>query len=127
MKEEAKFFRILAAPQGFEPRYAAPEAAVLPLNEGATTAERAPRVQPVVGYLAFGKTVTPNLFIIKAFTARVNPRRLTGARKKPNCSQFNTGLPIPLEPPSRHLHHAPFRASFASTRCSYIKSSTLPI
>jgi hypothetical protein len=26
---------ILAAPQGFEPRYAAPEAAVLPLNEGA--------------------------------------------------------------------------------------------
>ena len=33
-----KLFRIsvLAAPQGFEPRYAAPEAAVLPLNEGAT-------------------------------------------------------------------------------------------
>ena len=27
---------LLAAPQGFEPRYAAPEAAVLPLNEGAT-------------------------------------------------------------------------------------------
>jgi hypothetical protein len=26
---------ILVAPQGFEPRYAAPEAAVLPLNEGA--------------------------------------------------------------------------------------------
>jgi hypothetical protein len=25
---------ILAGPQGFEPRYAAPEAAVLPLNEG---------------------------------------------------------------------------------------------
>ena len=29
---------VLAAPQGFEPRYAAPEAAVLPLNEGATSA-----------------------------------------------------------------------------------------
>ncbi len=28
----------LVAPQGFEPRYAAPEAAVLPLNEGATSA-----------------------------------------------------------------------------------------
>jgi hypothetical protein len=27
---------LLVAPQGFEPRYAAPEAAVLPLNEGAT-------------------------------------------------------------------------------------------
>jgi hypothetical protein len=26
---------VLVAPQGFEPRYAAPEAAVLPLNEGA--------------------------------------------------------------------------------------------
>ena len=28
--------RDLAAPQGFEPRYADPESAVLPLNEGAT-------------------------------------------------------------------------------------------
>ena len=28
---------VLAAPQGFEPRYADPESAVLPLNEGATT------------------------------------------------------------------------------------------
>ena len=28
----------LAAPQGFEPRYADPESAVLPLNEGATSA-----------------------------------------------------------------------------------------
>ena len=28
--------RMLAAPQGFEPRYADPESAVLPLNEGAT-------------------------------------------------------------------------------------------
>src|SRR5579859_1559121 len=27
----------MAAPQGFEPRYADPESAVLPLNEGATT------------------------------------------------------------------------------------------
>ena len=29
----------LAAPQGFEPRYADPESAVLPLNEGATSAK----------------------------------------------------------------------------------------
>jgi hypothetical protein len=27
----------LAAPQGFEPRYADPESAVLPLNEGAVS------------------------------------------------------------------------------------------
>jgi hypothetical protein len=31
----------LVAPQGFEPRYAAPEAAVLPLNEGAMQLEHA--------------------------------------------------------------------------------------
>jgi hypothetical protein len=30
----------LAAPQGFEPRYADPESAVLPLNEGAVSANR---------------------------------------------------------------------------------------
>ena len=29
----------LAAPQGFEPRYADPESAVLPLNEGAASLE----------------------------------------------------------------------------------------
>ena len=37
-KEEARlklYKPRVAAPQGFEPRYAAPEAAVLPLNEGA--------------------------------------------------------------------------------------------
>src|SRR6266478_9065594 len=32
-----KWLKRLAAPQGFEPRYADPESAVLPLNEGATT------------------------------------------------------------------------------------------
>src|SRR4051794_39932720 len=52
----------LAAPQGFEPRYDAPEASVLPLNEGAATTfhinERIPKGQtrfmnthPVPGYL----------------------------------------------------------------------------
>ena len=34
-EEEAKLLIYLAAPQGFEPRYADPESAVLPLNEGA--------------------------------------------------------------------------------------------
>ena len=32
---EGSCARDLAAPQGFEPRYADPESAVLPLNEGA--------------------------------------------------------------------------------------------
>ena len=37
LREEcvSKAGRVLAAPQGFEPRYADPESAVLPLNEGA--------------------------------------------------------------------------------------------
>ena len=34
------YWLYLAAPQGFEPRYADPESAVLPLNEGARRAER---------------------------------------------------------------------------------------
>ncbi len=34
----------MVAPQGFEPRYAAPEAAVLPLNEGAMRQNKKPRL-----------------------------------------------------------------------------------
>lgn len=56
--------RMGSAPQGFEPRYAAPEAAVLPLNEGATCE---------AGSLAALLSVPPespaarlNLFIIRA-------------------------------------------------------------
>jgi hypothetical protein len=41
LKREAKLQIFLAAPQGFEPRYADPESAVLPLNEGATHPDRA--------------------------------------------------------------------------------------
>ena len=37
----------LAAPQGFEPRYADPESAVLPLNEGAATCHGARFYEPV--------------------------------------------------------------------------------
>jgi hypothetical protein len=33
----SKLLKRLAAPQGFEPRYADPESAVLPLNEGAAS------------------------------------------------------------------------------------------
>jgi hypothetical protein len=36
---------LLAAPQGFEPRYADPESAVLPLNEGAAICVAWMRVQ----------------------------------------------------------------------------------
>ena len=41
LDEEVRESAALVAPQGFEPRYAAPEAAVLPLNEGAMQAEHA--------------------------------------------------------------------------------------
>jgi hypothetical protein len=45
----------LAAPQGFEPRYADPESAVLPLNEGAACGEKAdkPRRFRFYGRAAF--------------------------------------------------------------------------
>ena len=37
---------LLAAPQGFEPRYADPESAVLPLNEGAVLIESSVSLPP---------------------------------------------------------------------------------
>jgi hypothetical protein len=37
-QRSTKLLKRLAAPQGFEPRYADPESAVLPLNEGAVAA-----------------------------------------------------------------------------------------
>jgi hypothetical protein len=40
----------LVAPQGFEPRYAAPEAAVLPLNEGAMRQTRSRQIHPAFLY-----------------------------------------------------------------------------
>ena len=39
----SKLLNLLVAPQGFEPRYDAPEASVLPLNEGATSAKNLAR------------------------------------------------------------------------------------
>jgi hypothetical protein len=47
----------VVAPQGFEPRYAAPEAAVLPLNEGATSADLA----RLAAGLALGLGRTPGV------------------------------------------------------------------
>ena len=65
----------MVAPQGFEPRYAAPEAAVLPLNEGAM-----PRQKKIGG--------APNLFIVKAQRTPVNATTgspLPGARSALNA------------------------------------------
>jgi hypothetical protein len=44
----------LVAPQGFEPRYAAPEAAVLPLNEGAMRSTKKPADSPGFSILRAG-------------------------------------------------------------------------
>lgn len=41
VRKGAKLLILMAAPQGFEPRYADPESAVLPLNEGATLPRKA--------------------------------------------------------------------------------------
>ena len=70
----------MAAPQGFEPRYADPESAVLPLNEGATRTKKA--------YLAAalaGETESPalkaNVFIIRANFWSVKPPGQFGGRQ----------------------------------------------
>ena len=43
----------MAAPQGFEPRYADPESAVLPLNEGAAIGEKRKRRRETSGMIDF--------------------------------------------------------------------------
>ena len=77
MRESAE----LAAPQGFEPRYAAPEAAVLPLNEGATSAIQAilqPRwpgqaERPALNSQLFHHT--DNFLAGQTWPPRANPER----------------------------------------------------
>src|SRR3984957_3246300 len=72
----------LVAPQGFEPRYAAPEAAVLPLNEGAM-----PRQKKTGGPL--------NLSIVKAQGTPVNATTgftLLDARNAPKLRDAASGL-----------------------------------
>ena len=55
----------LAAPQGFEPRYADPESAVLPLNEGAASAKVAAHLAAVLARAAAGSRARQaNVFII---------------------------------------------------------------
>src|SRR3984957_21212187 len=56
----------MAAPQGVEPRYAAPEAAVLPLNEGATRAFEG-RELPLAWVPGWRQAQQANLFIISGF------------------------------------------------------------
>ena len=58
----------MAAPQGFEPRYADPESAVLPLNEGATKAEKG-SCSRVGANPHGGRRTRANSFIIRAFSA----------------------------------------------------------
>ena len=59
----------LAAPQGFEPRYAAPEAAVLPLNEGATSSILMV-LRPCWLALCGCRTRKANSFMIRVILAR---------------------------------------------------------
>ena|ERR1041385_1109899 len=64
-----KLKRFLAAPQGFEPRYADPESAVLPLNEGAECVD--------------------SLKVITSFTFQtIEPRRLPHWRHRPCYSHI---------------------------------------
>ena len=77
---------ILAAPQGFEPRYAAPEAAVLPLNEGATSAKQA-ILQPCWPGQTQSPALNANLFIIRTIFLAVKLGRLTQVWNNPACAR----------------------------------------
>lgn len=69
----------LAAPQGFEPRYAAPEAAVLPLNEGAASKTGGLAAVSAKGQREPDRSA--NLFMIRAIPASVKHRI-----EEPGCS-----------------------------------------
>ena len=82
MRESAE----LAAPQGFEPRYAAPEAAVLPLNEGATSAIQA-ILQPRWPGQAERPALNTNSLIIRTIFLAVKLGRRAQIRNNPACQR----------------------------------------
>jgi hypothetical protein len=88
----------MAAPQGFEPRYAAPEAAVLPLNEGAVDTG-CWEAQGILRYIDF-----------MGWCARASTcdRRL--------CPEMFALRALAVESTSPSLSRATMNASFASTR-----------
>ena len=61
----------MVAPQGFEPRYAAPEAAVLPLNEGAIMAKWFALKPGRIAVTGVRHTDQANLSIIRGFAPLV--------------------------------------------------------
>ena len=81
----------MAAPQGFEPRYADPESAVLPLNEGATCAERATLMPD--GHHATGSTAEPTCPSYKEPHSRV--KRASAANRQRIFALRTPTLPFP--------------------------------
>src|SRR5271169_3141876 len=67
----------LAAPQGFEPRYADPESAVLPLNEGAATKRKMLRPFDFRGAVDVGQLDHPK----KQSLPRIQPKWRKPAQK----------------------------------------------
>src|SRR6266568_2210307 len=67
----------LVAPQGFEPRYAAPEAAVLPLNEGATSTRTVDLAAASAQVTAEYQALKANPLIIRGKNCRVKPIHLS--------------------------------------------------
>jgi hypothetical protein len=88
----------LAAPQGFEPRYADPESAVLPLNEGATIQI----IHQVTLAVKFRRIFISTLgFADHSITAHRTTFR-TRARR----SRINSASPANSEPLGQRLSHA---------------------
>jgi hypothetical protein len=90
---------VLVAPQGFEPRYAAPEAAVLPLNEGATVEKATDPdwlvLKPALTMAWAGRrTAKVSLSIIKGIRVQGQTPPLQGrARRRPAKSARQTASP----------------------------------
>ncbi len=87
----------LVAPQGFEPRYAAPEAAVLPLNEGAklTYIGEPRRHQPSLHSKCcrvFGQRDACHLFVTENLQ-RLLPQNAMSSRSIPSRQQARQSAP----------------------------------
>ena len=121
---------ILAAPQGFEPRYAAPEAAVLPLNEGATRAKYATHPAPCWTKPRQGAGLKTNLFIIRGFSSSVKPETETsippdriGTDHKPLSLPMRIRpLAIPCPIPARFLSALKLLTHFSAPNATSVKS-----
>ena len=129
----------LAAPQGFEPRYADPESAVLPLNEGATSArcgsscsrlagapERDAQSQPlhVTGISPSGQF--PGCGLPDSRLRVIRRSNSNGSHPVPSLSPQISRSQVSAYRPGRTILRAALRAA-AVRECGSLQSSPSPL